>query len=67
MRTARDVPTPVAVQEQHDLANYLLLGPARNDPLRALRADAHYLAQARRLLFDVSNTASPKALTSFFA
>jgi hypothetical protein len=27
---------PVAVQEQHDLADDLLVGPARDDPLRAL-------------------------------
>jgi hypothetical protein len=42
----------VAVQEQHDLADHLLLGPAGDDPLRPLRADPSYLAQARRLLLD---------------
>src|SRR5215475_11996548 len=29
----------ITVQEQHDLANHLLLGPARDDPLRTLGAD----------------------------
>src|SRR6516225_11438846 len=42
----------VAVQAQHDFADDLLLGPAGDDPLRALWADAGYLAQARRFLFD---------------
>ena len=42
----------VAVQEQHDLANHLLLRPAGDDPLRALRADAGHLAQAIGLLLD---------------
>src|SRR5262249_5174060 len=42
----------IAVQEQHDLTDDFLLGPAGDDPLRALRADAGYLAQPRRLLFD---------------
>ena len=42
----------VAVQEQHDLADDLLLGPAGDDPLRALRADAGHLAQAVGLLLD---------------
>src|ERR1700739_2560869 len=54
---ARRLPRPrradaVAVQEQHDLADRLLLGPAGDDPLRPLRADPGYLAQARRLLLD---------------
>ena len=31
---------PVRVQEQHDLADDLLLGPARDDALGALGADA---------------------------
>ena len=42
----------IAVQEQHDLADHLLLGPAPDDPLGALRADAGHLAQAARLLLD---------------
>jgi hypothetical protein len=33
------------VQKQHDLANHLLLGPAGDDPLRALRTDAGHLSQ----------------------
>ena len=40
------------VQEQHDLADHLLLGPAGDDAGRALRADAGDLAQAVRLLLD---------------
>jgi hypothetical protein len=42
----------IAVQEQHDLADYLLLGPAGNDALRPLPADPGHLPQAARLLFD---------------
>src|SRR5467141_3852822 len=42
----------VAVQEQHDLADDLLLGPTANDALRPLRTDPGYLAQAARLLLD---------------
>ena len=42
----------VAVQKQHDLPNHLLLGPARDDPLRALRADAGHLTKAIGLLLD---------------
>jgi len=40
------------VQEQHDLADDLLLGPTANDALRPLRADPGHLAQAARLLLD---------------
>src|SRR5262249_4897633 len=42
----------VAVQQQHDLAEDLLLSPTGDDPLRPLWADPGNLAQARRLLFD---------------
>src|SRR6202022_933934 len=42
----------VAVQEQHDLTDDLLLGPTANDALRPLRADPGHLAQAARLLLD---------------
>src|SRR5216683_4841683 len=42
----------VAMQEQHDLADHLLLGPTANDALRPLRADPGHLAQAARLLLD---------------
>ena len=52
MRTAREVPTPCAVQEQHDLADHLLLRPAGDDARGPLRADAGDLAQAVRLLLD---------------
>jgi len=34
----------VAVQEEHDLADDFLLGPAGNDPLGALRADSRYFS-----------------------
>ena len=40
----------VAVQEQHDLADDLLLGPAGDDALGAFRADAADLTQPVRLL-----------------
>ncbi len=40
------------MQEQHDLANHLLLGPAGDDLLRTLRADAGHLTQTTRLLLD---------------
>src|ERR1700730_4250833 len=42
----------VAVQKQHYLANHPLLGPAGDDPLSTLRADAGHLAQAIGLLLD---------------
>src|SRR6516225_433703 len=42
----------VAVQEQHDLANYLLLRPTGDNPLRALGANAGHLPQPTRLLLD---------------
>src|SRR6476659_9439733 len=46
----------VAVQEQHDLADDLLLGPTSNDALRPLRADPSHLAQAAGvLLYYVKN------------
>mgnify|MGYP006448223283 CR=1 FL=1 len=40
------------VQEQHDLADDLLLGPRLGDPLRALGANAVHLAQALGRLLD---------------
>jgi hypothetical protein len=52
MRTPREVPTPFAVQEHHNLADHLLLGPAANDALRPLRADPSHLPQTARLLLD---------------
>src|SRR4029077_19218735 len=42
----------VAVQEQHDLADDLLLGPARDDSLGAFRADAGHLTQTPGFLLD---------------
>src|SRR5438132_2973424 len=40
----------VAVQEQHDLADDLLLGPTANNALRPLRADPGHLPQTASLL-----------------
>ncbi len=45
-------PDAVRMQEQHDLADDLLLGPARGDALGALRPDALDLAEATGLLLD---------------
>ena len=42
----------VAVQEHHDLADHLLLGPGVGDPLRPHLADAGHLAQTLRLALD---------------
>src|SRR6516225_2796833 len=42
----------VAVQEQHDLAYDLLLGPAADDALRPLGADPCHLPQTAGLLLD---------------
>src|SRR5271166_2434938 len=42
----------VAVQEQHDLADDPLLGPAGDDTRRTLWADPGHLAQALRFLLD---------------
>jgi hypothetical protein len=56
------------VQEQHDLADDLLFSPAGDDPLRAFWADPGDFAQAAGLFCAItSNTASPKARTSFLA
>src|SRR5437867_1685737 len=40
------------MQEHHDLAHDLLLGPGVRDALGAYRANARHLAQALRLGFD---------------
>jgi hypothetical protein len=40
------------VQEQHDLPNHLLLGPARDDTRGTFWADPGHLAQAIWLLLD---------------
>src|SRR5262249_34782470 len=42
----------IAVQEQHDLADDLLIGPASDDPLGALRSNASHFTKAMRLLLD---------------
>ena len=42
----------MAVQEHHDLADHLLLGPGVGDPLRPHPADAGHLAQPFRLRLD---------------
>src|SRR5438046_4057068 len=42
----------VAMEEQHDLADDLLLGPARDDLSCTLGADAGHFAQTSRLLLD---------------
>ena len=53
---ARDVPTPWAVQEDHDVAHRALRAPAVADARRALRPDALDVAQAvRRRLDDVED------------
>jgi len=48
-------------------SNDLLLGPAADDALRPLPADPSYLPQAVGSCSMMSNTASPKACTSFLA
>jgi hypothetical protein len=55
---------PVAVQEQHDLADHLLVRPALHDAPGPLRPDPAHLPQAPGLSSMTSNTASPKAATS---
>ena len=40
------------MQEQHDLPDDLLLGPAGDDPCRPFAADPRHLLQPIRLLFD---------------
>ena len=42
----------VGMQEQHDVPDDLLLGPAGDDPCRTLDADTGYLAQTLRLLLN---------------
>ena len=52
MRTARAVPTPVAVKENHDLPNDLLLRPGVRDPLGPNRANPRHLAKPAGLGLD---------------
>jgi hypothetical protein len=54
----------MGVQEDHDAADDLLLGPARGDPSGANVADARNFTQTGRECSMTSNTAAPKALTS---
>ena len=62
MRTARAVPTPVAVQENHDLPDDLLLGPGVRDSLGPHRADARHLAKPIRLGLDDVEDPLPEGL-----
>ena len=57
----------VAVQEHHDLADRLLLGPGGDDASSANRPDAVNLAKPVRVASMKSNAFSPKARTSFLA
>src|SRR5262249_47413299 len=43
---------PMTLQEGHDLANYLLIGPAGGDPRRTLGTNALDLKQSLRLSLD---------------
>ena len=54
------------VQEQHDLADHLLLGPAGDDPCRPLGTDPGHLAQPLRLLFDEVEHCIAKSPDQFF-
>ena len=51
----------IGVQEQHDLPDDLLLGPAGDDPCRSLGADPGHLPQALRLLLDEIEDGFPEA------
>ena len=54
----------VRMQEDHDLADHLLIGPPSDDPLGALGADALDLWSRSGCPSMTSNTASPNARTS---
>ena len=56
----------MAVEEEHDLANDLLLAPAGDDAFRALRADPGHLAQPAWLLFDDLEHRLAKGANQFF-
>jgi hypothetical protein len=58
---------PVAVKEDHDLPDNLLLGPCVRDPFGSNRADARHLASRSGSASMTSKTFSPKALTIFLA
>ena len=57
----------MAVQEDHDLADDLLLGPGVGDALGAHRADAGHLAQALGLGLDDVEHLLAEGSTSFLA
>ena len=57
----------MAVQEQHDLADHLLLRPATDDPLGPLGPDPGHLAQALGALLDRVEHALAEGLTSRLA
>ena len=57
----------VAVQEDHDLADDLLLGPGVGDALGAHRADAVDFLRRSGLASMMSKTLSPKTRTIFLA
>jgi hypothetical protein len=52
IRTARAVPTPVTVQEDHNFANDLLVGPGGGDAAGSDSADAGDLAKPLGLCLD---------------
>jgi hypothetical protein len=64
--TARAVPTPW-LQEDHDFAHGLLLGPGGKDAGSANRPDADDLAQPVWRRLDNVEPFSPKARMSFLA
>ena len=55
-------PDPVAVKEDHDLPDDLLLGPGVGDPFGPNRADARHLAQPIGLGFDDVKDLLPEGL-----
>jgi hypothetical protein len=58
----------MGLQEHHDLADGILLGPSRNDPLLAFLADAFQGFQRfGTVLDDLEHGGFPKALTNFRA
>jgi hypothetical protein len=62
MRTARAVPTPFAVKEDHDLPDDFLLGPSVRDPLGSNHTDARHLPKAIGLGLDDVEDLLPEGL-----
>ena len=62
MRTRPGGADPVAVKEDHDLPNDLLLRPGVRDPLCPNRANARHLAKAIGLGFDDVEDPLPEGL-----